>query len=107
MFAGDTVVAGTSAAAIRFADGTMLTLAPDSQVTVRGKKDDLSVKIVNGFITFTLGPSSALRVYSGDSVVHAQPGVATTAWSNGIQRRPPDRPTTPAPPDRPPPLSRQ
>jgi ferric-dicitrate binding protein FerR (iron transport regulator) len=79
VMAGDTVVAGTSAARIRFVDGTMVTLGPRSQVTLQRRTDDLSLRLVNGFISFTLASGSALSVYSGNTPVHAQPGVLTTA----------------------------
>ena len=77
--AGDTVVAGTTAATIRFMDGTMVTLAPYSRVAVQEKKDDLSLRLVNGFMSFTPAPSSAVSFYSGSTLLQAQPGVATTA----------------------------
>ena len=38
IMAGDSVVAGTTAATIRFMDGTMVTLAPYSRVAVQEKK---------------------------------------------------------------------
>jgi hypothetical protein len=79
VMAGDTVVAGISAARIRFVDGTMVTLGPRSQVTLQKKSDDLSLRLVNGFISFTLASGSALSVYSGNTLVRAQPGVLTTA----------------------------
>jgi ferric-dicitrate binding protein FerR (iron transport regulator) len=102
IMAGDTVVAGTTAATIRFMDGTMVTLAPYSQVAVQEKKDDLSLRLLNGFMSFTLAPSSALSVYSGATLVQAQPGVATTAsvGASATSRvaPPPAPPAPPAPP---------
>jgi hypothetical protein len=104
IMAGDTVVAGTTAATIRFMDGTMVTLAPYSQVAVQEKKDDLSLRLLNGFMSFTLAPSSALSFYSRNTLLQAQPGVATTAFvgassaTNKIGPMPP--------PGKPPTLSR-
>jgi ferric-dicitrate binding protein FerR (iron transport regulator) len=79
--AGDTLIAGTAAARIRFVDGTMVTLSPRSKITVQQKaeNDDLSLRLVNGFMTFTLAPSSSLSVYSGNTPVPALPGVTATA----------------------------
>lgn len=79
--AGDTLVAGAAAARIRFVDGTMITLSPRSKITVqeKGKSDDLSLRLVSGFMTFTLSPSSSLSVYSGNTPVLAQPGVTAVA----------------------------
>jgi hypothetical protein len=110
LMAGDTVVAGTSAARIRFVDGTLVTLGPWSKVTVQEKKDDLSLRLMNGFISFTLAPSSALSVYSGNTQVQAQPGVTTTASAggaatNGLLPLPPGLPPLPHPPGLPPTLS--
>src|ERR1035441_6283646 len=45
LMAGDTVVAGTSAARIRFVDGTLVTLGSRAKITVQEKKDDLSLQI--------------------------------------------------------------
>ena len=103
IMAGDTVVAGTTAATIRFVDGTMVTLAPNSQVTVQEKKDDLSLRLVNGFMSFTLAPSSAISVYSGNTLVQAQAGVATTASAGASAT---NRVAPPSPPATPPTLSR-
>jgi ferric-dicitrate binding protein FerR (iron transport regulator) len=109
LMAGDTVVAGTSAARIRFVDGTLVTLGPRSKVTVQEKKDDLSLRLVNGFISFTLAPSSALSVYSGATLVQAQPGVTTTASAGGAATNliglPPGLPPLGLPPGLPPSLS--
>ena len=101
---GDTLVAGTSAARIRFIDGTMVTLSPRSKITVqeKGKSDDLSVQLVNGFMTFTLGPSSSLSVYSGNTPVPALPGVTTTASAAQVGRSATDA----LPPGLPPSISR-
>jgi ferric-dicitrate binding protein FerR (iron transport regulator) len=96
--AGDKVVAGATAATIRFIDGTMVTLAPNSQVAVQEKKDDLSLRLVNGFMSFTLAPSSALSVYSGNTLVQAQPGVATTASVGASATNAITMPTPPTPP---------
>ena len=108
LMAGDTVVAGTSAARIRFVDGTVVTLGPKSKVTVQEKNDDLSLRLVNGFLSFTLAPASALSIYSGNVLVPAQSGVTRTVVASGtampplatdLEKNPP--PGTPAP------LSRQ
>jgi ferric-dicitrate binding protein FerR (iron transport regulator) len=79
LMAGDTVVAGTGAARIRFVDGSVVNLGPRSKVSVEQKKDDLSVHLVDGFVSFVLAPSSGLRIYSGNTLVPAQPGVTVTA----------------------------
>jgi len=102
IMAGDTVTAGTGPATIRFIDGTMVTLAPRSKVTVQEKKDDLSLQLLNGFMSFTLAPSSALSVYSGSTLLQAQPGATTTA-SAGVSAT--MRAAPPPPPVTPPPLS--
>jgi len=102
VLAGDTVTAGTGSATIRFMDGTMVTLAPGSKVAVQEKKNDVSLRLVNGFMSFTLAPSSALSVYSGNTLVQAQPGVTTTA-SAGISAT--MRAAPPPPPVPPPALS--
>jgi ferric-dicitrate binding protein FerR (iron transport regulator) len=98
IMAGDTVVAGTTAATIRFTDGSMVTLSPNSQVSVQEKKDDLSLRLVNGFMSFTLAPSSALSVYSGNTQVQAQPGVTTTASAGASATNAITMPAPPAPP---------
>ena len=79
LMVGDTVVAGTSAARIRFVDGTVVTLGPRSKVAVQEKSNDLSLRLVNGFMMFTLGPASSMSVYSGNTLVPAQPGVTKSA----------------------------
>ena len=79
MMAGDTVVAGVTAARIRFMDGTLVTLGPKSIAALQSKTDGLSLRLIDGFITFTLAPASALSVYSGNTLVPARPGVTATA----------------------------
>jgi hypothetical protein len=110
ILAGDTVTAGTGPATMRFMDGTMVTLGPSSRVKVQRKKDDLSLQLLNGSMSFVLAPSSALQVYSGDTLLSAQPGVTTSATaprtttqagSLDLVKTPP--PSTPAPA----PISRQ
>src|ERR1039457_4164209 len=100
IMAGDTVVAGTTAATIRFMDGTMVTLAPYSQVAVQEKKDDLSLRLLNGFMSFTLAPSSALSFYSRNTLLQAQPGVTTAASVGGsaTNKVKPVPPPAPEPP---------
>jgi ferric-dicitrate binding protein FerR (iron transport regulator) len=109
LLAGDTVVAGTSAAKIRFVDGTVVTLGPRSKVTVQERNDDLSLQLVNGFISFTLAPSSAVSVYSGNTLVPALPGVTKTASVGGSATNllplPPGLPRLPTPPTLPPVIS--
>jgi len=80
---GDTVTAGNTAATMRFIDGTVVTLAPNSRVKVQEKKDDLTLQLLSGSMAFVLAQSSALRVYSGDTLVQAQAGVTTTATAGG------------------------
>jgi len=103
IMAGDTVVAGTSAARIRFVDGTVVNLGPHSRVAVERNKDDLSLRLVNGYLSFTLASDSALRVYSGNMLVPAQPGVAITAATGGGAAT--DKIVVPPPPTLPPTLS--
>jgi len=61
---------------------------------------DLSLRLVNGFISFTLAPSSALSVFSGNTLVQAQSGVTTTASAGGAATNP-----LPLPPGLPPSIS--
>jgi len=84
LLAGDTVVAGSTTARIRFVDGTVVTLSPRSKVAVQDKGSDLSLRLVNGFMAFTLGPASSLSVYSGSTLVPARPGVTATATTAPI-----------------------
>jgi ferric-dicitrate binding protein FerR (iron transport regulator) len=102
LMAGDTVVAGTSTARIRFVDGTVVTLGPKSKATVQEKNDDLSLRLLSGFLTFTLAPNSTLSVYSGSTLVPAQSGVATTAQAGGSVA---NKIVVPPPPGLPPTLS--
>lgn len=76
----------------------MVTLAPNSQVTVQEKKDNLSLQLVNGFMSFTLAPSSSLSVYSGNTLVQAQPGVTTTAQVGAAATNAITMPAPPTPP---------
>jgi hypothetical protein len=98
IMAGDTMVAGTGSATIRFIDGTLVTLAPNSRVKVQEKNSDLSLQLVNGSMSFVLADSSALRIFSGNTPVQAQPGVATTASVGGSASNAIIISTHPAPP---------
>jgi ferric-dicitrate binding protein FerR (iron transport regulator) len=103
--AGDTVTAGTNAATIRFTDGSVVTLMPNARVKVQEKKkDDLSLQLLNGSMSFVLSRSSALQVYSGSTLVPAQPGVMATA-SAGVSASATNK-IAPVQPPAPPTLSR-
>jgi len=79
LVAGDTIVAGTSAARIRFMDGSVVTLGPKSKASVEQKADSLNVRLDDGLLSVILAPNSSLQVYSGSNLVPAQPGVTVTA----------------------------
>jgi ferric-dicitrate binding protein FerR (iron transport regulator) len=102
--AGDTVVAGASAVRIRFADGTVVNLGPRARVAVEKRNQDLSLRLVNGYLSFNLSPDSGLRVYSGNTLVPALPGVTVTASAGAIGGAAAN--DIPVVPGGPPPLSR-
>ena len=81
VLAGDNVLAGVAPARIRFQDGSVVTLAPDSSARVEQKDDSLLLRLTSGSMAFTLAPNSTIGFFSGQSALQATPNVEVTAMA--------------------------
>ena len=88
VMAGDVIGTSGSAAVIRFADGSRVTLGEKSRAKVEKTEDGLIFRLISGAMNFTVADAAGVAFYDNAKVVTANPGVATSVTagpSSGIQ----------------------
>jgi hypothetical protein len=79
VMAGDSILAGTTSARVRFQDGTTVTLSPGSEARVEQSKQGLLFRLVSGGMVFAYAPNSSVGMFSGQSALTAAAGTPTFA----------------------------
>ena len=83
VLAGDSILAGTTPTKIRFQDGSVVMLSPDSSAKVEETDGGLVFRLISGSMALNVAPSSTLSVFSGQTAVSATPNVETSVSAGG------------------------
>jgi len=83
VMAGDSILAGTTPAKIRFLDGSVVTLDSDSSAKVEQTDSGLLLRLISGSMAFTVAPNSSLALFSGQTAVQAVANVEATVATAG------------------------
>ncbi len=78
LLAGDSIAAGTAPIRIRFQDGSVATLSPDSSAKVEQSDSGLLLRLLDGAMQFTGASNSTLSVFSGQTAVTTAANVQTS-----------------------------